>query len=72
MSSGGTPLRHRWRAVPTRAAGQLAFGFYLPDGDGWAAHSLDVLTLRHDRIARVTAFMNPDVVTRLGLPARLH
>jgi RNA polymerase sigma-70 factor (ECF subfamily) len=65
------PLHYQWRLVPTRAGGQLAFGCYTRNSDTWAAHSVDVITLRGDQIARITAFMKPNLLTHLGLPACL-
>jgi RNA polymerase sigma-70 factor (ECF subfamily) len=68
------PFRERWRHLPTRANGQLAVGCYRWDEEkgsyeGWV---LDVLTLRGDRIAEVTAFIDPSVFGRFGLPDRLE
>ena len=68
------PFRVPWRLVPVRVAGQLAFGCYTRDTDGsgaWVAHSVDVVTLRADRIARITAFNDARLVRLLGLPDRL-
>jgi len=50
------------RLVETRANGQLAFGHYLLDeaSGRYLAISLDILTLRNDRIAEITAFVLPD------------
>jgi RNA polymerase sigma-70 factor (ECF subfamily) len=63
----------RWRHIPTRASGQLAVGCYLWDADSgtYAAHVLDVLTMRSTRIAAVTAFIDPQVFQRFGLPDEL-
>jgi RNA polymerase sigma-70 factor, ECF subfamily len=63
----------RWRHIPTRANGQPAVACYLWDErtDRYAAHGLDVLTLRGDRIAAVTAFLGAEFVRDLGLPAQL-
>jgi RNA polymerase sigma-70 factor, ECF subfamily len=49
-----------WRHVPARASGQAAVGSYISDAkDGtYRAFSLDVLTLRGDRIADITSFIN--------------
>jgi RNA polymerase sigma-70 factor (ECF subfamily) len=60
----------RWRHIPSRANGQLAVGCYLWDEQerGFKAHSLDVLTLRGDRIAEVTAFLGAGFLRDLGLP----
>lgn len=65
------PLTSRWRLLPVHANGQLGFACYVPDSAGWSAHSIDVLTLRDDRIEHLTAFLEPALVARFGLPARL-
>jgi RNA polymerase sigma-70 factor (ECF subfamily) len=67
------PFNVAWRHLPAHANGQLAVGCYLLDEDSgiYEGHVLDVLTLRGDRIAEVTAFIGPDVLPRFGLPARL-
>jgi len=64
-------LGERWRLVPTRANGQVAFGKYQrdPAGDGYRAIALDVLTLRGGRIADITAFVTPEVSPRYTVPA---
>ncbi|WP_345609756.1 sigma-70 family RNA polymerase sigma factor [Pseudonocardia adelaidensis] len=62
-----------WRHVPTSANGQPAIGSYLWN-DGAGAHtpwSVDVLTLRGDKVAEVTAFVGPEHFPPLGLPAVL-
>ncbi|HEY3614660.1 MAG TPA: sigma-70 family RNA polymerase sigma factor, partial [Gaiellales bacterium] len=62
-----------WRHVPTHANGQPAVGCYLRSDDG-THHVLtviDVLTLRDSRIAAVTAFLDPAILPRFGLPATL-
>jgi RNA polymerase sigma-70 factor, ECF subfamily len=67
------PFNVAWRHLPAGANGQLAVGCYLLDEDSgtYEGYVLDVLTLRGDRIAEVTAFIGPDVLPRFGLPARL-
>jgi RNA polymerase sigma-70 factor (TIGR02960 family) len=65
------PLQRPWRLVPTRAGGQLAFGNYTQEGSTWVAHSVDVVTLRGERISRITAFIEPSLLPILGLPERL-
>ena len=64
----------RWRVVPTRANGQLAFGHYLWDEQtrSFLPHSLSVLTLRGAQIAELTAFLTPEALSRLGLPDELR
>jgi RNA polymerase sigma-70 factor (ECF subfamily) len=66
-------FKPRWRHVPTRASGQAAVGCYTWDSaaGAWVAEALDVLTLRGDRIADVTAFRSPEVFRRLGLAVEL-
>ncbi|MDD7930869.1 sigma-70 family RNA polymerase sigma factor [Actinomycetospora straminea] len=68
------PLRTPWRHVPARANGQLAVGCYTwePDAARWRGMVLDVLTLAPDgRIAEVTAFIGPENLALVGLPATL-
>jgi RNA polymerase sigma-70 factor (ECF subfamily) len=64
---------NRWRLVPIRANGQLAFGHYvwLEERGAWGAHAIDVLTLDRDRIAEITVFMDPEAFARFGLPEEL-
>jgi RNA polymerase sigma-70 factor (ECF subfamily) len=61
----------RWRVVPTRANGQLAFGHYFWDGDGFAGEGIAVLTLRGTEIDGLTVFRTPELLERFGLPARI-
>jgi len=62
-----------WRHVPTSANGQPAVGGYLWDDDA-AAHvgwSVNVFTLRGERIAEITTFIGAEHIARFGLPASL-
>ncbi len=64
------PLQYRWRLVPGRANGQLAFGSYLWD-DALAAYrfaALDVMTARGDRFTDVVAFLSWDLWKPFELP----
>jgi RNA polymerase sigma-70 factor (ECF subfamily) len=71
MPGGPAP---RLRYVATRANGQPAVGAYLLDRESGAypAIALDVLALRGDRIAAVTAFRTPAIFPRFGLPMEVH
>ncbi len=62
-----------WQHVPTSANGQPAVGSYLWDdaADAHVGWSIDVLTLRGDRIAGVTSFIGGEHFALLGLPATL-
>ena len=62
-----------WRHLPTSANGQLAVASYLWDtGAGaYACWSIDVLTLRGDRISALTAFIGTEHFTLFGLPGSL-
>jgi RNA polymerase sigma-70 factor (ECF subfamily) len=62
--------RRRWRLIPTRANGQLAFGHYLWDEDkeSFALHGVSALTLRAERIQEITSFLTDDIFRRFGLP----
>jgi RNA polymerase sigma-70 factor (ECF subfamily) len=60
----------RWRLVPLRANGQLAFAHYRWHGEGerFAAHSINVITLAGERIGAVTAFLDASLFPAFGLP----
>ncbi|HEX4251197.1 MAG TPA: sigma-70 family RNA polymerase sigma factor [Pseudonocardia sp.] len=62
-----------WRHIPTSANGQPAIAAYLWS-DAAGAHagwSINVLTLRGDRIAEVTSFIGAEHFVAFGLPAEL-
>jgi hypothetical protein len=61
-----------YRAVPTRANGQPAFGLYLADRHAsvYRAYSLLVITTAGDHITAITGF-STNVMTRFGLPRTL-
>jgi RNA polymerase sigma-70 factor (ECF subfamily) len=61
----------RWRVVPARASGQLAFGFYRwsEETRTFAAHDVIVLAMDGARIADLTAFLEPELFDLFGLPA---
>ncbi|MFC5822082.1 RNA polymerase subunit sigma-70 [Nonomuraea harbinensis] len=63
--------RERWRFVPARANGQLAFGTYRWDGTAYVPGGLDVLAVRDGRVAEVVSFLEADLTT-FGLPAELR
>ena len=60
----GWPLSgaERWRMVPVRANGQLAFGHYVwnAETETFTPHGITVLTLEGDRIAEITSFVDPE------------
>ena len=67
-------MTHRWRHLPTAANAQPAIGCYRwHAGQGaFVADGIDLLTLRDDgRITAVTAFLDPDLFARFGLPEQL-
>jgi hypothetical protein len=57
----------RWRDVPARANGQLAFGNYRWD-EQREAFELSVLT---EGIAEITTFLGAELPLRFGLPDEL-
>ncbi len=63
----------RWRLVPARANGQLAFGNYRWDEqrETFEARSISVLTLDREGIAEITTFLGPELLERFGLPDEL-
>jgi RNA polymerase sigma-70 factor (ECF subfamily) len=70
------PLRseNRWRLVPARANGQLAFGKYLWDErrEAFVAHSVMVLTLDGEEIAEIITFLDADLIALFGLADQLE
>jgi RNA polymerase sigma-70 factor (ECF subfamily) len=64
-------MRHT--LVPTRANGQPAFGLYLAEPGTPIRHARGVLvlTLRGDRIAAITRFVDNAVLPAFGLPRSL-
>ncbi len=67
------PFSVRWRHLTTSANGQVAVGCYIwNEQDGaYRGHVIDVLTLRGDRIASVTAFIDAKQFPRFDLPETL-
>jgi RNA polymerase sigma-70 factor (ECF subfamily) len=67
------PLSMRWRLLPARANGQLAFGTYRwePTKGVYEAHALDVLTLEGAQVKEITAFRAPEVFRSFGLPEQV-
>jgi RNA polymerase sigma-70 factor, ECF subfamily len=69
---GRRPLAsgRRWRSAQVRANGQPALGFYLrePETGRFVAHSINVLAIRGEQIAEITAFLTPEAFVRFGLP----
>ncbi|MGI5281800.1 sigma-70 family RNA polymerase sigma factor [Nonomuraea polychroma] len=66
------PLTSRWRFVPARANGQLAFGTYLWDGQraAYVPAGLDLIVVRGTRIAEVVSFLEADFAD-FDLPSQL-
>jgi RNA polymerase sigma-70 factor (ECF subfamily) len=68
----GWPLggAKRWRLIPARANGQLAFGGYIWEEEkrAFMPHEVNVLTLRGAQIEEITAFLTPEAFGRFGLP----
>ncbi|MFC0506382.1 sigma-70 family RNA polymerase sigma factor [Micromonospora costi] len=62
----------RWRFLPARANGQLAFGTYLwnEERSRFVPAGLDLLALRGPRVAEVVSFLEADFAV-FGLPAWL-
>ncbi len=66
-------LKERWRFVPVRANGQLAFGTYSWDAEkgSYIASAVDVLSLRGARVEAITAFITPENFRSFSLPDKL-
>ena len=70
---GGGPLAGatRWRLIPVRANGQVAFFAYAWDDktQAFMPHAVNVLTLRGAQIYEITAFLTPDAFRGFDFPA---
>ena len=64
----------RWRLVPARANGQLAFGNYRLDEERatFEPRSISVLTLAREGIAEITTFLGPGLLPLFGLPDQIE
>jgi RNA polymerase sigma-70 factor, ECF subfamily len=64
----------RWRLVPARANGQLAFGNYRWDEERatFEPRSISVLTLAREGIAEITTFIGPELTALFGLPDQIE
>lgn len=64
----------RYRLIPTRANTQPAFATYRTDAHAPIAHAtgLVVLALEGERIAAITQFLDPSLLSRFGLPRTLR
>jgi RNA polymerase sigma-70 factor (ECF subfamily) len=63
----------RWRLIPARANGQLAFGLYAWNDktQTFMPRAVDVVTLRGAQILQITAFLTPDAFRGFDFPAVL-
>ena len=64
----------RWRLVPVRANGQLAFGNYRWDEarEIFDPRSISVFTLGREGIAEITTFLGPEALPSFGLPDQIE
>jgi RNA polymerase sigma-70 factor, ECF subfamily len=60
-----------WAVRPVTANGQPAFAAYARSGDGFGAHSLQVLTVAGGRVARNVVFADPSLFPVFGLPGKI-
>ncbi len=62
-----------WRLRPVRASGQVAFASYRRSDARpvFERHSIELLTLRGDRISEITAFRSSERFAGFGLPSEL-
>ena len=65
--------RARWRVIPTRANGQLAFAQYMwvEDAEAFLPHAIAVVGLDGDRIGEIMIFLGPPEFRPFGVPERI-
>lgn len=65
--------RGRWRLIPTRANAASAFAWYrrAPDGSGYAAFAIQVLTVAQGQVADATTFAFPGLFPAFDLPEEI-
>jgi RNA polymerase sigma-70 factor (ECF subfamily) len=62
----------RWRLIPTRANGQVAFGLYRLTEGVYTPYAIQVLTFANDGpIADIITFRSPGLAKAFGLPQTL-
>lgn len=73
LSGGPLAGAMRWRLIPARANGQIAFGLYAWDDktQTFVPRAVDVLTLRGAQIQQITAFLTPDAFRGFDLPGAI-
>lgn len=64
---GGTD----WHLIPATGNGQPGFAAYRRDGDGYALHTLQILTVTVGGISHNSVFQDPEVFASFKLPPRL-
>lgn len=60
-----------WRAMAVDANGQTALAAYVRAGEGYEAHSIQVLDIADGGVACNVVFFDASLFARFGLPARL-
>jgi RNA polymerase sigma-70 factor (ECF subfamily) len=61
----------RWRGIATRANGGPAVALYRRADAGYRFSGIQLLSAEDGRISSVTAYMEPDLAARFGLPGGL-
>jgi len=69
----GSGARGRWRLLPRRANGQIAFGTYERDDTGleYVAHSIQVLTFEEGLVSEIIWFANRSLFPAFKLRSRV-
>lgn len=66
------PAAGRWRLLPTHANGQPGFGLYrLNEAGGYDGYGIQVVTFDGEKIADITTFRVPALISYFGLPSTL-
>ena len=60
-----------WRLLPVEINGQIAFACYQVDGGTYRLGAVNVLSLRDGAVCWIAGFVDPTMLSRLGLPPTL-
>lgn len=74
LAGGAENARGRWRLLPTRANGQLAFGVYERDRERhmFKSHSLQVIFFEEEAVTEIVSFADPELFHSFEFLSEVH